>query len=80
VPAEDSFHTFNVVGSDVRYDDDSCDGVPPDQQPWATVVAAHGTELIDGIYVTTGFTGGTDLTAILRSLSVNGRSFVFGQP
>jgi hypothetical protein len=80
VPAEDSFHTFNVVGSDVRYDDDSCDGVPPDQQPWATVVAAHGTELIDGIYVTTGFTGGTDLTAILRSLSVNGQPFVFGQP
>jgi len=44
------------------------------------VVAAHGTEVIDGIYVTTGFTGGADLTAILRSLSVNGHAFVFGQP
>ena len=29
--------------------------------------------------MTTGFTGGTDLTAILRSLSVNGVPFVFGQ-
>ena len=52
----------------------------PGQQPWATVVAAHGSEVISGIYVTTGFTGGTDLTAILRSLSVNGEPFVFGQP
>jgi hypothetical protein len=81
VPAEDVFNTYQVVGSnDVRYDDDSCDGVPPDDQPWATVVAAHGAEVIDGIYVTTGFTGGADLTAILRSLSVNGHAFVFGQP
>ena len=80
VPAEDQFNTFEVTTGDVRYDDDSCDGVPPDQQPWATVVAAHGSEVISGIYVTTGFTGGTDLTAILRSLRVNGEPFVFGQP
>lgn len=81
VPAEDQFNTFEVVGSNtVRYDDDGCDGVPPDDQPWATVVAAHGTEVIEGIGVTTGFTGGADLTAILRSLKVNGEAFVFGQP
>ena len=64
VPPEDQFNTFEVTAGEVRYDDDSCDGVPPDQQPWATVVAAHGSEVISGIYVTTGFTGGTDLTAI----------------
>jgi hypothetical protein len=80
VPPEDQFNTFEVTNGDVRYDDDSCDGVPPDQQPWATVVAAHATEVVSGIYVTTGFTGGADLTAILRSLSVNGHPFVFGQP
>jgi len=79
VPAEDVFHTFEVTTGDVRYDDDSCDGVPPDQQPWATVKSAHAGEVISGIYVSTGFTGGTDLTAILRELSVNGTSFVFGQ-
>ena len=80
VPPEDQFNTFEVTTGDVRYDDDSCDGVPPDQQPWATVVAAHGSEVVSGIYVTTGFTGGLDLTAILRGLRVNGQAFVFGQP
>ena len=80
VPAEDVFHTFEVTTGDVRYDDDSCDGVPPDQQPWATVKSAHAGEVISGIYVSTGFAGGTDLTAILRELSVNGTPFVFGQP
>ena len=43
------------------------------------MLANHGSEVVSGIYVTTGFTGGTDLTAILRSISVNGSSFVFGQ-
>jgi len=79
VPAKNVFNTFEVTASDVRYDDDSCDGVPPDQQSWSAVLAAHGSDVVSGIYVTTGFTGGADLTAILRSLSVNGDSFVFGQ-
>ena len=78
VPPEDQFNTFEVTTGDVRYDDDSCDGVPPDQQPWATVKAAHGTEVISGIYVTAGFAGGIPLAAILRSLSVNGQAFTFG--
>jgi predicted Rossmann fold nucleotide-binding protein DprA/Smf involved in DNA uptake len=50
------------------------------QQPWATVKAAHSNEVISGIYVTTGFAGGADLSAILRSLSVNGQTFTFGAP
>ena len=79
VPAKNVLNTFEVTAGDVRYDDDSCDGVPPDQQSWSDVVAAHGSDVISGIYVTTGFTGGADLTALLRSLSVNGHSFVFGQ-
>jgi len=78
VPPEDQFNTFEVTTGDVRYDDDSCDGVPPDQQPWATVKAAHGTEVISGITVTAGFAGGIPLAAILRSLSVNGHAFTFG--
>ena len=78
VPPEDQFNTFEVTTGDVRYDDDPCGG--SGQQPWATVVAAHGSQVVSGIYVTTGFTGGADLTAILRSLSVNGHAFVFGQP
>ena len=86
VPAKNVFTTFDVVGSNVRYDDDSCDGAgdhnypgsPPGQQTWASVLAHHGTETISGIYVTTGFTGGSDLTALLRSLSVNDKTFTFG--
>lgn len=76
VPDKNVFNTFEVVGSDsVRYDDDPCNS---GDQTWAAVVAAHGSEVISGIYVTTGFTGGTDLTALLRSLSVNGHTFTFG--
>ena len=78
VPAEDAFATFEVTTGDVRYDDDSCDGVPPDQQPWAVVKAAHAGEVIEGIYITTGFTGGIGLSAILRTLRVNGEAFTFG--
>jgi hypothetical protein len=76
VPDKNVFTTFEVVGSDsVRYDDDSCTS---GDQTWADVVAAHGSDVISGIYVTTGFTGGSDLTALLRSLSVNGHTFTFG--
>jgi collagen triple helix repeat protein len=78
VPTEDVFHTYEVTTGDVRYDDDSCDGVPPDQQDWETVKAAHAGEHISGIYVTTGATAGVELSALLRSLSVNGQVFTFG--
>lgn len=77
VPPEDVFQTFEVTAGSVRYDDDSCTG---SQQPWATVKAAHSSEVISGIYVTAGFAGGADLSAILRSLSVNGHVFTFGAP
>jgi hypothetical protein len=77
VPTESVFHTYEVTTGNVRYDDDPCVGA---QQPWATVVAAHGTEVVSRIAVTTGFTGGNTLAAILRSLKVNGTAFVFGAP
>jgi hypothetical protein len=77
-PAEDTPLAFDVTGGDVRYDDDSCDGTPPDQQPWADVVAAHGNDVISGIYVTTGFSGGQNLKAWLTDLTVNGKKFHFG--
>ena len=40
VPPEDQFNTFEVTTGDVRYDDDSCDGVPAGQQSWASVLAS----------------------------------------
>jgi hypothetical protein len=80
VPTESVFNTYEVTTGHVRYDDDGCGGGPPGQQSWATVVAAHGSEVVSGIRVTTGFTGGNTLAAILRSLKVNGTEFVFGAP
>ena len=78
VPAENVLNTYDVTSGNVRYDDDSCDGSAPGQQAWASVVAAHGSQVITGIKVTTGFTGGNTLSALLRSLKVNGNEFVFG--
>ena len=78
VPAEDVLNTYEVVGAGVRYGDDSCDGVTPDQQTWAAVVEAHGSEVVSSIKVTTGFTGGDTLSALLRSIKVNGTEYVFG--
>jgi hypothetical protein len=77
VPVENTANHFDVVGGDVRYDDDGCDGIPPDQQPWADVLAAHGTEVISGIYISAGFTGGADLSALVTDLTVNGDTFCF---
>src|SRR5262249_5186734 len=64
VPTASVFHTYEVTTGDVRYDDDACSGLPPGQQPWATVVAAHGSEVVSRITVTTGFTAGETLAAI----------------
>ena len=77
VPSEDVFQTFEVTTGSVRYDD-ACGG--SGQQSWATVKAAHSTDVISGIYVTAGFAGGADLSAILRSLSLDGHVFTFGAP
>jgi hypothetical protein len=65
-----------VTGGRVRYVDDA--GVGADST-WATVKAAHGDDVISGIYVTAGFTAGTNLTAMLRTLWVNDKVFRVAQ-
>lgn len=80
VPPQNTSNHFDVVGNDVRYDDDSCDGVPPDQQPWADVVATHGSDVVGGIYITTGGNGGANLSALVTDLTVNGDTFCFNCP
>jgi hypothetical protein len=85
VPAENTFNHFQVIGTQVRYDDDGCDGAgdhnypgsPPGEQTWPSVIASHGDEVISGIYITTGRTGGLDLSALVTSLTVNGDTFCF---
>ncbi len=77
VPTEDTFHTYEVTTVDGSLRRRRCT-TAANQQPWATVDAAHGTDVISGIYVTTGFTGGNTLSALLRSIKVNNKEFVFG--
>ena len=88
VPGENVDNQYEVVGNSVRYDDDSCDGAanhnfpgsPAGQQTWASVLTHHGNEVISGIYLTAGFAGGADLTALVPSLTVNGTTFAFSAP
>jgi hypothetical protein len=74
--AEGVSHKWIVNEGTVRYGDDP--GAHPDA-PWADVVAAHGTDVISGIYVTTGFSAGTNLKALLTDFGVNGQAFSFPQ-
>lgn len=76
-PAENTANAFDVDAGTVRYDDDPGNG--PDQA-WADVVAAHGSEVVSGIYVTAGFSGGMDLSALMESLTVNADTFRFDVP
>jgi hypothetical protein len=73
--AEGPFHKWVATSGLWRYDDDP--GTGP-SVPFADIVAAHGTEIISGIYVTTGFSAGTDLTALMLSFEVNGQEFDLG--
>jgi hypothetical protein len=73
--AEDVLHQSDVTEGTVRYDDDA--GTGPDS-PWQVIVAEHADEIISGIYVTVGFSAGTNLSGCLRTLGVNESVFLFG--
>jgi hypothetical protein len=73
--AEDVFHQWDVTQGTVRYDDDPGNG--PDS-PWQEIAADHADEVISGIFVTVGFSAGTNLTGCLRTLGVNESVFLFG--
>jgi hypothetical protein len=77
VPAENTVNTISIDSTNTRYDDDAC-GASAETKSFGEQVEAHGDDVISGIYVTTGFTGGTNLTATLKELAVNGRTFAFG--
>ena len=42
------------------------------------IVAEHADEVISGIYVTVGFSAGTNLTGCMRTLAVNEKVFLLG--
>src|SRR3954454_115290 len=78
-PPENTDNVVDVMTQTVRYDDDGCDA-GGFQQPFAAVKAAHANEVIVGIAVTQGDSGGLDASAFLRNLTVNGDTFAFNVP
>jgi hypothetical protein len=73
--AEDVEQEWVVNDGTVRYDDDAGNN---SDEPWLDVKAAHADEEISAICVSTGFSGGTNLSALLRSVDLNGSRVVFG--
>jgi hypothetical protein len=72
--AEGPFHEWVATSGTWRYDDDA--GAGPESS-FADLVAQHGDETISGIYVTTGFSAGSDLSSLLRWMDVNGERYTF---
>ena len=73
--AEGPFHEWVATSGSWRYDDDS--GTGPDQS-FSQLVAAHGNDTISGIYISTGFSNGQNLSSLLRWMQVNGVTYHFG--
>jgi hypothetical protein len=77
--AEGPFHTWVATSGLWRYDDDAGAGgeYGLNGAPFSTVVGDHGDEIISGIYISTGFTNGTNLESLIRTFEVNGHEFEF---
>jgi hypothetical protein len=73
--AEGPFHEWVATSGSWRYDDD--EGNFPDIS-FEELLADHGTETITGLRITTGFTAGQGLSALLRWMEINGQTFSFG--
>jgi hypothetical protein len=73
--AEGPFHEWVTTSGSWRYDDDGNNG--PDES-FSQLVADHGDDTISGIYVSTGFSNGQNLSSLLRWMQVNGVTYHFG--
>lgn len=73
--AQGPFHEWVATSGSWRYDDDGGNG--PDES-YAALLAAHGTETISGIVVSTGRSAGTNLQALMRWMQINGKTYTFG--
>jgi hypothetical protein len=70
-------HSFGTSDNSVRFNDDSGNG---GQRTWDEVVAAHGDEDVVMVGVSAGFTGSTNVSAMLKKLTFNGETFSFSTP
>jgi hypothetical protein len=66
--------TFGTRDDSVRYEDDKGNG---GQQTWSAVKAAHSDEKVIAVGVSQGFSMGTDVSAMLKNITLNGKSFEF---
>ena len=78
---EGPFHTWVATAGLWRYDDDGGDGSGPygvNGAPFSQVVDDHGTDKISKICISTGYSAGTNLSALLRSWELNAKDYAFG--
>ena len=46
--------------------------------PFSQVKADHGTEVISALCITTDFSAGTNLSALMRTWEINSKDYAFG--
>jgi hypothetical protein len=71
--------TFAMSKTDVRVDDDPCDSAASIQS-FAQAKVARGNDTISGLLVSHGFSTGTDVSALLRSITVTGTTLAVNVP
>jgi hypothetical protein len=73
---EDESLSMTADDAALLYDDDGC-GPNAHHLTWREIVAQHGDENVVKVVVMQGFSGGTDLSALLKSFTINGETFDF---
>src|SRR3954454_10889865 len=73
-PVQVADQTFGTHDDSVRYDDDAGNGA---QETWAAVKAAHPGDEITNVLVSQGYSMGTDVSAMVKSITFNGEQFDF---
>jgi len=77
---EGPFHTWVATAGLWRYDDDGDNGTGEfgHGAPLGDVKQTHGSEKITDICISTGFSAGTNLSALMRSWEINSKDYAFG--
>ena len=72
--AQGSDIEFGTHTASVRYDGDKGNG---GQQTWREVKLAHGNAVISNVLVSQGYSMGTDVSALVKTVTFNGKCFKF---
>ena len=73
-PEQSVDQTFGTDDDSVRYDDDAGSSA---QQSWSDVKQAHGDDKIVSILVSQGYSMGTDVSAMVKTVRFNGVCYKF---